>query len=89
MDVDARMVGFAMLGFALPCLRDRAALRRFRDAWCAASDVIQHPGDRRVQAAQLLGFAEIAVNSALRLRPMLATATMDIEWNGQELGPQP
>lgn len=89
METRPRMVGFAMLAFALPAIRDGATLRAFHEAWRRASDVIAEQDDHFVQPAQLLGLIEIIGRSVSRMRPLLSTATADIEWNGQELGPQP
>lgn len=89
MESPPRMIAFAMLAFVVPRIRDLQTLRRFSKAWTRASDVMAAGSDRWIVASQLLSLGEIVVRSVSRLRPLLATATADIEWNGQELGPQP
>lgn len=81
-----RMVALAMLLFAAP----RHLFRpEFWQDFAAARDVICRHGDTGPLVAQVPGLLEIAGRAVRRRSGLLAAATADIEWDGQDLGEKP
>jgi len=76
------MVGLAMMAMALPQSLQKRQTRAWLRDWNRGTDVVGQPGDRLPALLQGLALAELGGRSLGGRQGLLATSTVDIEWNG-------
>ncbi|MEB1529090.1 ATP-grasp domain-containing protein [Xanthomonas sp. WHRI 7945] len=83
----AAMLGPLMLGVALPAALRHGQLRRWRDDYARADDVLAPRGDRRPLAGALRDLGSHARLALAQRCTLREASTRDIEWDGEVLPP--
>lgn len=75
----------AMLAYGLPFAFGHQGVAQWFKDFRLMTDIAVWPADRNMLLPQIASLAEIAVNAVRRRKGLRATATDDIEWNGEDL----